>query len=348
VYKKLNQGVKLINNNFVDPYVLEYAKQKIAPYVGSHVSKTMVSKNNKIKAKGYIYLYQLFDEVIKLFYEYKLMNYPYPPFQVFLSGNISSEIKETDDSINKALLIVNKNNLNFYTHAPYSINLCREEGCERPIIKNKDGSVKICKFTDFAPALQLKRELSFTRKMGGKGVVVHCGKLAGSKIEIGYANMIANIEDAASEATIDCPLLIETGSGNEICSVIYDFNPSSESKQKIKIKKGQVNYNLSDYSFVNLYNCLDDDTKKVTKVCLDTCHVFAAGWEPKKVIQIFEQHKIPIGLIHFNDSKCPLGGQRDNHARFGEGLMPFNELMYVFDYARKHNIPMVFESPGEM
>jgi endonuclease IV len=312
-WKILNSGVKILTDSYVDPFVLKQAKKKFAPNVGRHISKSIARERAK---KGYIPLHYVFEEIYKGYYQFRLMGYKTPPFQVFLGGNLGGRIEETNKSIKKAFNVIKNNNLTFYTHAPYSINLCREEGCKRP-----DDSD--CKFDIYSPVTQLKRELKYTKQMGGNGVVVHCGKLAGSNIHDGFVNMLHNIENSAKEATDECPILIETGSGVEICSEIFsDDHP---------------------YTFVDLYQNLSENTKRVTQVCLDTCHVFAAGFRLMEVIKLFDENNIPIKLIHFNDSKCAFAGKKDRHAEPGEGVIPFQELMNVFNHAMEKGIDLIFE-----
>jgi deoxyribonuclease IV len=86
-------------------------------------------------------------------------------------------------------------------------------------------------------------------------------------------------------------------------------------------------------------------------VCLDTCHVWAAGYdlrgEYEEVIGAFDR---AIGLdrlrlLHLNDSTGPLGGRRDRHAAIGAGLLgdePFRRLLLD---ERLHGVPKVIETP---
>ncbi|MEY3711090.1 MAG: hypothetical protein RLZZ79_272 [Actinomycetota bacterium] len=90
-------------------------------------------------------------------------------------------------------------------------------------------------------------------------------------------------------------------------------------------------------------------------VCLDTCHVFAAGHDikskggMKKTIDLLVEvaGKERIQLIHANDSMDVLGSLKDRHENLGEGeigVKPFEELMA---HPAVANAPLILETPGE-
>jgi deoxyribonuclease-4 len=89
-------------------------------------------------------------------------------------------------------------------------------------------------------------------------------------------------------------------------------------------------------------------------ICIDTCHLLAAGHEwrtPRGYAQVFAEIETAIGLerlraFHLNDSKQGLGSRVDRHAEIGAGHVgraPFRRL--VRD-ARFAGVPMVLETPG--
>jgi deoxyribonuclease IV len=86
-------------------------------------------------------------------------------------------------------------------------------------------------------------------------------------------------------------------------------------------------------------------------VCLDTCHVFAAGYDLRNdydgvmagVEDAFGMER--IGLLHLNDSATPFASRRDRHAAIGEGSLgegPFRRIMTDERLAR---VPKVLETP---
>lgn len=86
-------------------------------------------------------------------------------------------------------------------------------------------------------------------------------------------------------------------------------------------------------------------------VCLDTCHVFGAGYDIvhdlEGVLEDFDQH---IGLkhllaLHLNDSMMPLGSRKDRHAPIGAGYIGRAAFASVVNHPVLKNLPMVLETP---
>ena len=88
-------------------------------------------------------------------------------------------------------------------------------------------------------------------------------------------------------------------------------------------------------------------------VCLDTAHLFAAGYDistAKKFWNAFAEFENQIGLArlaawHLNDSKAALGSRVDRHEHIGKGkigLAPFREIMQSGQFSQ---IPKVLETP---
>src|SRR5664280_833667 len=89
-------------------------------------------------------------------------------------------------------------------------------------------------------------------------------------------------------------------------------------------------------------------------ICLDTCHLHAAGHdlsEPGGVRTALNAllrtvGRGRLGLVHVNDSKDPAGSGRDRHERVGTGtigLAPFAEL---FRHPATGGVPLILETPG--
>jgi deoxyribonuclease IV len=90
-------------------------------------------------------------------------------------------------------------------------------------------------------------------------------------------------------------------------------------------------------------------------VCLDTCHVFAAGYEMATLKQYqatmkeFDRH---IGIerlraCHLNDSVKPLGSRVDRHAHIGQGQLGIEPFRLLVNDKRLRDLPMVLETPKE-
>lgn len=90
-------------------------------------------------------------------------------------------------------------------------------------------------------------------------------------------------------------------------------------------------------------------------VCLDTCHVFAAGYPlaPEKEYQAtMREFDRLIGLkrlrvFHINDSRKPLGSRVDRHAHIGRGCLGLEPFRLLVNDRRFRNRPMILETPKE-
>jgi deoxyribonuclease-4 len=88
-------------------------------------------------------------------------------------------------------------------------------------------------------------------------------------------------------------------------------------------------------------------------VCLDTAHVFAAGYDigsEPAVRKMFREFDRTIGLdrlaaIHLNDSKTPRGSRVDRHEHIGKGKISLSAFRAILRDRRFHKIPKVLETP---
>lgn len=95
------------------------------------------------------------------------------------------------------------------------------------------------------------------------------------------------------------------------------------------------------------------DDKSRIGVCLDTCHVFAAGYdlrEPEKFKSVVQEFDDVVGLkylkaLHVNDSKAPFGSHRDLHANIGTGFLGLRAFHNIMNETRFETLPMVLETP---
>ncbi|MFH1277167.1 MAG: deoxyribonuclease IV [Candidatus Eisenbacteria bacterium] len=88
-------------------------------------------------------------------------------------------------------------------------------------------------------------------------------------------------------------------------------------------------------------------------VCLDTCHVFAAGYpvhERKGFLKTFRDFDRILGLdtlkaIHLNDSMRPFESRRDRHEHIGKGEIGLECFSFFVNDRRFRKIPMILETP---
>ena len=89
-------------------------------------------------------------------------------------------------------------------------------------------------------------------------------------------------------------------------------------------------------------------------VCLDTAHLFAAGWDirtPAGVAAMVEAFDRRVGLrrlrvLHFNDSKSALGSRLDRHENIGAGGIGRGGFRAVFGHPALRDLPGLIETPG--
>ena len=162
----------------------------------------------------------------------------------------------------------------------------------------------------------LQDHLKYGAAFGSKGVVVHVGKSVKRPLDIALDNQRKMVEAILEGATEQCPLLIETpaGQGSELLTKMEDL-----------------------IEFVKSFK-----TKKLG-LCIDTCHVFALGYQPDEYIRSAIKADLKINLIHFNDSKTACGSCLDRHESLGHGHVDKGVLLECAKLAQAHQIDMVIE-----
>lgn len=108
-------------------------------------------------------------------------------------------------------------------------------------------------------------------------------------------------------------------------------------------------------SFEEIRTIIDRvDHKERIGVCLDTCHVFDAGYDIVNDLDgvLTEFDKI-IGLdrlkaIHINDSKNTLGSRKDRHAKIGEGNIGMEAFARIINHPVLRELPFYLETPNDV
>lgn len=89
-------------------------------------------------------------------------------------------------------------------------------------------------------------------------------------------------------------------------------------------------------------------------VCLDTCHVWDAGYDIVNDLDgVLAEFDRIIGLdrlkaLHLNDSKNPLGSHKDRHACIGEGHLGLTTFANIMQHPTLSALPMILETPNEL
>lgn len=89
-------------------------------------------------------------------------------------------------------------------------------------------------------------------------------------------------------------------------------------------------------------------------VCLDTCHVFDAGYDIVNDLDgVLKRFDDVIGLqwlkaVHLNDSKNPLGSHKDRHEKIGQGFIGADAIKRIITHPSLKNLPFYLETPNEL
>ena len=108
-------------------------------------------------------------------------------------------------------------------------------------------------------------------------------------------------------------------------------------------------------SFEELRRIIDlTEQEKLLGICLDTCHVWDAGYDiVNRLDEVLTEFDTIIGLkrlkaIHLNDSQNPMGSHKDRHARLGEGYIGLDAFKRIINHPALRNLPFYLETPNEL
>ena len=88
-------------------------------------------------------------------------------------------------------------------------------------------------------------------------------------------------------------------------------------------------------------------------VCLDTCHVFDAGYDVAQDLDgVLQEFDRVLGLdklkaVHLNDSKNPLGSHKDRHEKIGQGSLTLPAIGRIINHPKLRDLPFFLETPNE-
>jgi deoxyribonuclease-4 len=163
-------------------------------------------------------------------------------------------------------------------------------------------------------------------QLGIYSLIIHPGAHLGAGISTGIKNLINSLI-SIKQSTPPIEILIETspGSGTQIC-----------------------------HSFQQISKVIDNVDS--INVCIDTCHIFAAGYNinaKTKFYSLIKEINTTIGLerlkvIHLNDSKYPCGSKIDRHQHIGKGYIKLASFKRIVKFAANLSIPLIIETPKEL
>lgn len=108
------------------------------------------------------------------------------------------------------------------------------------------------------------------------------------------------------------------------------------------------------YRFEHLARIIDGiKDKERIKVCLDTCHIFAAGYDisfAEGYAHVIKDFDRIVGIdrlicLHLNDCKKDLGSRIDRHEHIGKGTLGILPFRLIMNDRRFENIPKIIETP---
>ncbi|KAJ3767089.1 AP endonuclease [Lentinula raphanica] len=129
--------------------------------------------------------------------------------------------------------------------------------------------------------------------------------------------------------------------------------PGSKVVVVLENMAGSGNVIGSDFAHLGeIINQVEDKSR--VGVCLDTCHMFAAGYDIRtkegwnSTVESFDSH---VGLkylrgMHLNDSKTQVGSKKDRHDNIGVGHLSIQTFALILTDPRMQDIPLVLETPS--
>ena len=155
----------------------------------------------------------------------------------------------------------------------------------------------------------------------------HPGSHVGQGAEKGIS-MIAELLNEILLPEQSCVVLLETmsGKGSEVGA---SFGEIAEIMERVKLNRK-------------------------LGVCLDTCHVYSAGYDIVKNLDgVLEEFDSKIGLerlkaVHLNDSMTPFNSRKDRHAKIGEGTIGLDAIARIINHPKLSSLPFYLETPNEL
>ncbi|MDG6954523.1 MAG: deoxyribonuclease IV [Nitrososphaerota archaeon] len=190
------------------------------------------------------------------------------------------------------------------------------------LASSERSTMKISRFT-------LGEEVKRCDSLGIDYLVVHLGSHLGKGAAVGVANIASACDEALAGSEGKTEILLENMAGQKNCV---------------------------GARFEEIRGILDKTTERSrVGVCLDSCHLFAAGFDLRNEEAVggtmelfneivgFERLKI----IHLNDSKGPLGSRLDRHENIGEGKIGRKGIRALLRYPGMAERPIIMETPYE-
>jgi len=173
----------------------------------------------------------------------------------------------------------------------------------------------------------LVHDMNVCHLLGVKGVIFHIGSHRGAGYEQVFRQVVESVRKIVDATPEDTWLILENSAG---------MGGSIGSK------------------FEELGRIIREAGSPRVKVCLDTQHCFAAGYDLKTkdgLVAAMSDFEAEVGLdrlvaVHANDSKCPLAGGVDRHENIGEGHIGLDGFQNIMSHPAFRDVPFLLETPG--
>ena len=172
----------------------------------------------------------------------------------------------------------------------------------------------------------LKEDLKRVDFLGGQHLVVHSGAHTGQGTAKGLELLAEALEEILAQSPPTVSILLEgmSGSGSELGATL----------EQLKWVLGKLD-------------------KPNLGVCLDTAHLFAAGYDVRRWEKLWQNIDEIIGekyvkAMHINDSVVDLASHKDRHAPLGGGMIGLEAFAEIVKHEQVRRLPLILETPNEL
>ena len=243
----------------------------------------------------------------------------------------------------KTAVSINANTFQFFTRNPRG-------GAAKPIDEN-----------------DIKEFLSFSKEHGIDKILAH------APYTLNACAADPGIREFAKNTMADDIRRMEYTPGQ-----MYNFHPGSHVKQGAEVGIELISKQLNEVMYpemttVILLETMSGKGSEVGRnfeeiraiidrtelgdrlgVCLDTCHVYDAGYDIVNNLDgVLEEFDRVIGIdrlkaIHINDSKNPFESHKDRHEKIGDGFIGTDAFSNIINHPQLRDLPFYLETPNEL
>jgi deoxyribonuclease-4 len=165
---------------------------------------------------------------------------------------------------------------------------------------------------------------------------------------------------------------------DNIDGAMYNFHPGSHVSQGVEIGIDYISSMLNEVikedqktiilletmagkgsevgrSFEEIKAIIDKtELNEKLGVCLDTCHVYDAGYDiVNNLDSVLDEFQKIIGLdrlkaIHLNDTKNPFSSHKDRHEKIGDGFLGIEAITKIINHEKLKELPFFLETPNDI